>query len=130
MQKLFTLYRYLVSNAGQEDTPYTTARLTLETLLDTVASAEGWGQEILDQGGVDWSQAELITSEIVEGYKTALSTIYGNSTQAILEFAKSHISLGEYDMLLTLLTQEKEATEKAFKEQDFDSLGDLDDHPF
>ena len=64
------------------------------------------------------------------GHKTALCSLHeGNATAAIVDFAKSHMRLEEYDALIKALQEQKEAEEKAYKDAE-EALGDLDDHPF
>lgn len=127
MDKLFTLYRCLAqkSSGDQGDTSYTIALQALEMLLDMVATTEHWGDDIQESGSLQLGQADMITEEIVAGYKTALCTLNGNATLAIMDFVKSHIRLDETDELIKLINQNKEKAEHIRKENK-DFLGYID----
>jgi hypothetical protein len=127
MDKLFTLYRYLAKNQnGDPENSYTSAYHALESFLDIVNEIEYWSEQVHDLGGLSWEEADRITEQLTDGFKTALCSINGDAVKAIHDFTTSHIELKEYDLLLTLIGQSKEAA-KACEE---DELVDLDDFPF
>ena len=127
MDKLFTLYRCLAQkqSSDQEDIPYTIALQALEILLDMVTTTEHWGDDLQEPGGLQLEQADMITEEIVAGYKTALCTLNGSATLAIMDFVKSYISLDKTDELIKLIVQHKEEAEHVHKENR-DFLGYID----
>jgi hypothetical protein len=128
--ELFTLYRYLVHNQDKSDesNPYTHALHALESFLNILIELDTWGKDIANYGGLEWDEGTTITDTIIDGYKTALCAIHNNDAVATLtDFATSHVGLEKFGDLIAALQKEKEAEEKARKE---DHLGDLDDHPF
>ncbi len=127
MDKLFTLYRCLAqkSRGDQGDTSYTLALQALERLLDMVVTTEHWGDDIQESGSLQLEQVNMITEEIIAGYKTALCTLNGSATLAIMDFVKSHIKLDDTDELIRLINQNKEKSEHIRKENN-DFLGYID----
>lgn len=133
MEKIFRLYRYLAQNQDRhnDDNPYNTALRTLESVLDLLAVLEGWGQRVVDRGGFEWKDCEQIVEQIAVSHKTGLCEANGQqgAMHAIIDFADTHIPLGEYDGLIAMLMAQKEAEQQRYKESE-EALGDLDDHPF
>jgi len=125
MDKLFTLYRYLARS--QSSAYYAEALRAIESVLDMTAELESWGGIVQDFGDLDWRQVSEITKKAKEGHRIGLCVACGSSMQAIVDFAKESVSLQDYDVLIKLLQEQKEA---ALKLQQENSLGDLDDHPF
>jgi hypothetical protein len=121
--------RCITSKHDDPENSYTTAHRALESFLDIMSEMDPWGEQVRDRGGLDWEEAARLTSRLTEGFKTALCSINGDAVKAIHDFTQSHIGLKDYDPLLTLIEQSKEAAEKAI-EEDEDDGGDLDDFPF
>jgi len=130
MSELFTLYRYLVQNRDADENPYNDTLRALEAFLNILTELESWGKNIANYGSLDWDEALVVTDKIVQGHKAALCARHNNdAVAAVVNFAASHVSLGEYEALILALTKQKELEEKAYKEAE-EALGDLDDHPF
>jgi hypothetical protein len=130
MNTLFTLYRSLAQNQpGDPENSYTTAYRALESFLDILNEMDYWGEQVHERGGLDWEEADRLTERLTDGFKTALCSIKGDAVKAIHDFTESYIGLKDYDPLLTLIEQSKEAAEKAIEEYE-DDVGDLDDFPF
>jgi hypothetical protein len=128
MEKLFILYRYLANNQHADpENSYTTAYRALESFLDILYEIEYWGQQAHERGGLSWEEADRITEQVTDGFKTALCSINGDAIKAIHDFTASHIGFNDYDPLLALMGQSKEVAETACEEVE---PADLDDFPF
>jgi hypothetical protein len=108
MDNLFHLYRYLVQSQEDQNNPYNQALRTIESFLNILSELEVWGQHVIEDGGFQWEQADIVRDRTLEGCKTVLCAHFDNAQDAILEFALSHLPTSEYDDLIQALAAQKE----------------------
>lgn len=93
---LFALYRYLSRNQDHKDenNPYTVAWRRLDALLGIQKELDYWGRYIIDYGGINWEDADVIKDRIIQGCKTVLCEASdGSSAKALVDFAATHVNL-------------------------------------
>lgn len=133
MEKLFRLYRYLsqCKHRENEDNSYNVALRALEQVCDLLGELDYWGQHIINEGGMQWEDADRITERIIDHHKTSLCEYaHQNAITAIIDFASTHTSTKEIDEVCKLLQEQKAKAEEAHGSYTDMPLGDLDDHPF
>ena len=130
MDNLFVLYRYLVQSKHltDENVPYNCALRALNTLLEILRTLDYYGNEVRDRGGLDFTDAELIEKNIVEGYAVGLFSHHGESVKEMLvAIVEKYLPLEDFDFVIANLERAKKAAERR---KSLDDLGEIDEHPF
>ncbi|SRR5579884_115486 len=120
MDDLFVVYRYLTNSrhTTNHQNPYTSAHRTLDSYLEIEREIASYANKIRTTGGLQWSEAEKLTEQILTGFETGLNSHYGDVLSTATNFMQKYLSLDDIADLIEACKHEQARLQREEDEED------------